>query len=138
MVVANNKISDLQASLLRAGHRKQTKSDNALSREWHQLANETKTWAIEYFTHKSKNIDLSQELYQTLQDIAPDYQELLKSKKSKVMVVRAVVAYVLQESFANMEFSVGDASLAKLYEWVLESCKLSCMMSNPLAARALY
>jgi hypothetical protein len=102
-------LEERHKQLFSAAARRRGPDDDSLSelevlQRFDQLENSVTTWVHTYFG----DIPLDHKPSPSLSTLIPNYEALLKQRRTQYLVIRAVVAHVLTEGFGSGEF-LGNA-----------------------------
>ena len=133
----NSTIRHTQAALLRNGHSpgESGLGDAQIRDRFTALSHSVNDWVLTYFQKARFDNVQSSDALGALQKAVPGYQRLIQEPRTKYLVVRAVIAEIVVEAFANGDF-VGNAAYSALKQGVDTEGKLchvpwpTCRVNN--------
>ena len=125
----NSTIRHMQADILKNGHQPGDSSlgDAEIGERFAALSHSINDWVVTYFKRVHFSTVLSPDVSEVLQKAVPGYQRLAEEPRTKYLVVRAVIAEIINEAYANGDF-VGSAAYSELRRGIDMDCEL-CLVS---------
>ena len=100
----DNKIRELQASLLKQGRGETDMDDKQIRDRYATLCQNINDWVMTYYKGQDFTSPTSPRTVGLLQKVAPAYQRLLSDPRMKYLVIRAIVIENIAEAFTANEF----------------------------------
>ena len=111
------KMKSMQTALLKQGHKTdESRLDDRQLRDRFALLSQSITdWVLTYFKGLRSNSRMSAHTSNLFQKTVPSYSRLIQEPRTKYLVVRAVIAEIMMQAFANGDF-FGSAAFSELQQ----------------------
>ena len=128
----NTQLQKAQASLLRQGHRldEYAIDDRRIHERFSQLSKSINDWVVAHFKTLGPEISATPESLFLLRESQPNYAMLLRSPRTKYLVIRGFVGDIILGAFTTGEL-LGSPAFCEIKKAIEAKCKRYRTIASP-------